>query len=150
MSVRGDSSLQWQLSWHDGGEVLVIECSGVLSTPGVIALVDAITANPRIVPVRACITDVRAVDFSQMDAATMRALAAGRAGAPLASSREGRVAIVVSSRRAYGLAKMYAALSAAVRAPGRFEVFRDVDEALGWAGVALELSRAGAPPATGW
>ena len=147
MSVRGDSSLQWQLSWLEEGAVLLVECTGVLDAPGTIGLVDAITADPRVVPVRACITDVRAVDFSQMDAATMRALAAGRAGAPLASSEEGRVAIVVSSRRAYGLAKMYAALSAAVRAPGRFEVFREVDDALAWAGVSLQASAAAAPPA---
>ena len=125
-------TMRWQLHWQDAGGTLRIECSGALTADRAAALREELLADMRIYAVRTCIADVRALDFDLLSAASLRTLAHGHGRVPDAGN-DARIGLVVRGRRAYGLCRMYVALSSLIRAPGTIEVFTEVAAALEWA-----------------
>lgn len=144
MQTADHNPIEWRLHWQDEGDTLVIECSGTLTADGAAALRDELLSDLRVLGVPACVADLRALCFDLLSAASLRTLAHGHGRVPDTGTGT-RLALVVAGRRAYGLCRMYVALSSLVRAPGTTEVFTELDAAVDWVRGAPALGEQGQP-----
>ena len=120
---------------------------GVVTDRELLAHVRALTADPRFAPHFRQLADLRDVTDMQVTASTIREMV--RLNPFWAGARR---ALVVTSDVVFGMARMYQILRD--ESPDELRIFRKVDDALQWLGIAdakeeLLLALSQAPPIPG-
>ena len=114
---------------EQSGQFLRITATGVLAFAEIVAVRDQLLVDPSVRGVTHVLVDLLAVDQFAMDPSALRALATAHTALPF-SKPGSRLAFVVASPLAYGLARMYEL--ARWNAPDAIDVFKTMDAALDW------------------
>ena len=114
---------------EQGGRFLRISAAGVLSFAEILETKDRLMFDPAAREVRRVLVDLLAVEQFALEPASLRALATTHTSLPFAAAGS-RMAFVVASPLAYGLARMYEL--SRWNAPDAIDVFRDAEAAQRW------------------
>lgn len=115
--------------------ILCVRMFGAVSDEDVLRYAEEITRNAVEDPVHDELIDVREVDSPIASTETLRRVAAMFSGSER-QPESVKIAFVATSDAAYGIARMYQAFRS--NSAAAMKVFRDVDEARAWLGLASD------------